>query len=125
MASPPTTSAHIRQVHRTDTSRNRDTGGSGIGLTIARALAEAHRRHIVRHQSRTRPGSRFTLTLPLSRSVPARRRADRLSAGRKHSVGREPARKSTDRVPTRVSGDGARRALRGRMTGGGRVLRLW
>lgn len=32
----------FERFYRTDKSRNRTTGGSGIGLTIARRLAEAH-----------------------------------------------------------------------------------
>ncbi len=48
---------------RLDTARNRDHGGAGLGLPIARALARAHHGELtcVPHH----PGARFRLTLPL------------------------------------------------------------
>jgi signal transduction histidine kinase len=48
---------------RLDTSRNRDRGGAGLGLPIARALARAHHGDLVclPHND----GARFRLTLPL------------------------------------------------------------
>ncbi|WP_406814379.1 ATP-binding protein [Mycobacterium sp. M23085] len=47
---------------RLDTARDRDHGGAGLGLPIARALAHAHHGDLVciPHQ----PGARFQLTLP-------------------------------------------------------------
>ena len=48
---------------RLDASRNRDTGGTGLGLTIARAIARAHGGD-VRLEDRPGGGLRVTATLP-------------------------------------------------------------
>ena len=54
----------FERFYRADTSRSRELGGSGIGLTIARALAEAHGGEL-RAESRGRGhGARFRLRLP-------------------------------------------------------------
>ncbi|WP_454162293.1 sensor histidine kinase [Gordonia iterans] len=53
------------RFYRTDTSRNRDAGGSGIGLTIARALAEAHDGSLTATSRGPGRGAQFTLTLPI------------------------------------------------------------
>lgn len=55
----------FERFYRTDKSRTRATGGSGLGLTIARRLVEAHGGQI---EARSEPGkgSCFTFTLPLS-----------------------------------------------------------
>lgn len=49
---------------RLDTSRNRDRGGAGLGLPIARALARAHHGDLVCLPYDD--GARFRLTLPLT-----------------------------------------------------------
>jgi len=55
----------FERFYRADRSRNRNTGGSGIGLTIAKSLVEAHRGKI---EVRSEPGigTEFTVTLPYS-----------------------------------------------------------
>ena len=52
------------RFYRVDPSRSRETGGSGLGLSIARWIAEAHRGRI-EVQSAPGAGSTFTVALPL------------------------------------------------------------
>ena len=54
----------FERFYRTDSARSRDRGGSGIGLTIARAIAEAHGGALRAESDGIGRGSRFTLTLP-------------------------------------------------------------
>ena len=54
----------FERFYRVDKSRARATGGSGLGLTIAKRLVEAHGGRI-EVQSKPKKGSRFTFTLPL------------------------------------------------------------
>ena len=55
---------HIfERFYRADRSRARRTGGAGIGLTIARAIIQAHGGNITA-ESREGEGSKFTLSLP-------------------------------------------------------------
>lgn len=58
------------RFYRTDTSRARDAGGSGIGLTIARSLARAHQGSLTAHSPGPHQGSTFTLTLPIADDRP-------------------------------------------------------
>jgi signal transduction histidine kinase len=51
--------------HRLEASRNRDTGGLGLGLAVARAIARAHGGDVTL-ANRPEGGLRATLTLPLS-----------------------------------------------------------
>ena len=53
----------FERFYRVDKSRARATGGSGLGLTIAKRLVEAHGGKIEAH-SEPGKGSRFTFTLP-------------------------------------------------------------
>ncbi|MFC1902071.1 sensor histidine kinase [Chloroflexota bacterium] len=53
----------FERFYRVDKSRTRATGGSGLGLTIARRLVEAHGGNI-KAESEPGNGSAFTFTLP-------------------------------------------------------------
>ena len=53
----------FERFYRVDKSRARATGGSGLGLTIARRLVEAHGGEI-KVQSEVGKGSRFSFTIP-------------------------------------------------------------
>ncbi|HEX9976276.1 MAG TPA: ATP-binding protein [Dehalococcoidales bacterium] len=58
----------FERFYRVDKSRTRATGGSGLGLTIAKRLVEAHGGQI-EAQSEVGKGSRFTFTIPVSPSL--------------------------------------------------------
>lgn len=53
----------FERFYRTDKSRNRSTGGAGIGLTIAKAIVTAHGGTITAESSGGQ-GTRFTVVLP-------------------------------------------------------------
>lgn len=53
----------FERFYRTDRSRNRKTGGAGIGLTIVKAIVQAHGGK-VSAESKEGHGSRFIVTLP-------------------------------------------------------------
>lgn len=55
----------FERFYRVDKSRTRATGGSGLGLTIARRLVEAHGGWI-RAESEPGKGSRFYLNIPIT-----------------------------------------------------------
>jgi signal transduction histidine kinase len=55
----------FERFHRVDKSRSRQTGGTGLGLTIAKSLVEAHKGKIS-VQSEPGKGSRFSFTVPVS-----------------------------------------------------------
>jgi histidine kinase len=54
------------RFYRVDRSRSRAGGGSGIGLTIAKHLVEAHGGRIWASSPGSGKGSSFTFTLPLA-----------------------------------------------------------
>lgn len=54
----------FERFYRTDKSRNRKTGGVGVGLTIAKAIVHAHGGRI-EVESEENKGSTFTFTLPI------------------------------------------------------------
>ncbi|MDF2522697.1 MAG: two-component sensor histidine kinase [Clostridiales bacterium] len=61
---PPEDLPHIfERFYRADKSRNRLTGGAGIGLTITKAIVEAHQGKI-EVQSRLDEGTEFIVSLP-------------------------------------------------------------
>jgi signal transduction histidine kinase len=53
----------FEHLYRTDESRARDSGGNGIGLSVARAIAESHGGTIAA-KSRPGKGSVFTVSIP-------------------------------------------------------------
>jgi len=55
----------FERFYRADKSRNRSTGGSGIGLTIAKSLVEAHNGKI-EVKSELGKGTEFIVSLPSS-----------------------------------------------------------
>ena len=57
------------RFYRTDTSRVKNSGGTGLGLPIVKEIAEAHR-GTVTVQSEIGKGSVFTLFLPVFKDVP-------------------------------------------------------
>ena len=56
------------QFYRVDTSRNRGTGGVGLGLTIVKRLVEAHSGEI-QVESEVGRGTTFTIALPPSQTT--------------------------------------------------------
>ena len=70
---PPDALPHVfDRLYRVDPSRDRATGGTGLGLTIARQLVEAHGGAIW-VESQPGAGSRFGFDLPADSGEPANR----------------------------------------------------
>lgn len=55
------------RFYRADGARDRQHGGAGIGLSIAKALVDAHGGHIEAHSDGHGTGTTFTVSLPCSR----------------------------------------------------------
>ena len=58
----------FERFYRADKSRTRQTGGSGIGLTIVKSIVEAHQGE-VNVQSEPGQGSQFTVTIPILHNI--------------------------------------------------------
>lgn len=56
----------FERFYRTDAARSRDRGGSGIGLTISRAIVEAHGGSLRAESKGPGRGATFTLALPVA-----------------------------------------------------------
>ena len=64
---PPTEADRLfERFYRTDTARTHRDAGSGIGLTITKAIINAHHGTIHAHSSGPGHGAAFTITLPAS-----------------------------------------------------------
>ena len=62
--------AHVfDRFYRVDSARDRAHGGSGVGLSIARAITEAHGGTITVHSDGPGRGAAFTIMLPVAASV--------------------------------------------------------
>jgi two-component system, OmpR family, sensor histidine kinase BaeS len=62
--------SHVfERFYRGDTARDRDRGGAGIGLAIAKAIVEAHDGHISASSDGPGTGATFTVTFPIRRAV--------------------------------------------------------
>ena len=59
----------FERFYRVDKARSRALGGSGIGLTIAKALVEAHDGHIWAASPGLNRGATFSFSLPIAVSV--------------------------------------------------------
>ena len=57
----------FERFYRVDAARDREQGGAGIGLAIAKALVEAHNGHITASSHGPGTGTTFTVTLPARR----------------------------------------------------------
>jgi signal transduction histidine kinase len=55
----------FERFYRADAARDRDHGGAGIGLSIAKALIEAHRGHIIARSNGPGTGTTFIITVPI------------------------------------------------------------
>lgn len=56
------------RFYRVDTARSRDRGGSGIGLTVTKALVHSHGGHVSAESAGLGHGATFTVTLPAAAS---------------------------------------------------------
>lgn len=54
----------FERFYRGDTARDRDHGGAGIGLTISRAITEAHGGRLAAYSDGPNMGAEFAVVLP-------------------------------------------------------------
>jgi signal transduction histidine kinase len=62
--------AIFKRFYRGDKSRNRETGGTGLGLPITKAIVEAHSGRISVYSAGCNKGSVFTVILPINNHIP-------------------------------------------------------
>lgn len=68
---PPDQLSHVfERFYRGDTARDRDRGGSGVGLTISRAIVDAHGGGLTASSDGPGRGATFTIALPVSPRSP-------------------------------------------------------
>lgn len=60
----------FERFYRVDAARDREHGGAGIGLAIAKALIEAQHAHITAHSGGPDTGTTFTITFPVRPDQP-------------------------------------------------------
>jgi signal transduction histidine kinase len=58
----------FERFYRADVARDREQGGAGIGLAIAKALVEAHHGRITASSLGPGTGATFTISLPVRRT---------------------------------------------------------
>ena len=63
---PATAAQLFERFYRGDSSRTANGAGSGIGLTIAKAIVQAHHGQLLGHSDGPGKGARFELTLPIA-----------------------------------------------------------
>jgi signal transduction histidine kinase len=63
---PATADQLFERFYRGDTSRTAGGAGSGIGLTIAKAIVHAHHGQVLGHSDGPGKGARFEITLPVA-----------------------------------------------------------
>jgi len=63
---PALASQLFERFYRGDSSRTTNGAGSGIGLTIAKAIVEAHHGQLTGHSDGPGTGARFEITLPIA-----------------------------------------------------------
>jgi signal transduction histidine kinase len=68
----------FEHLYRADESRARDSGGNGIGLSVAKAIAESHGGTIAA-ESRPGQGTVFTVSIPATRHAAISAKESRLS----------------------------------------------
>ncbi|HSN44388.1 MAG TPA: sensor histidine kinase, partial [Propionibacteriaceae bacterium] len=59
----------FERFYRSDSARDRDHGGTGVGLTISQGIARAHGGNLTATSAGPGRGATFTLTLPAAGSV--------------------------------------------------------